>query len=117
MWFNSLLFSYWLLRRRNDRHVIHIQLPRTWFWKPVAYHAIALDENYVVRWDNTEKIEKKEKLNFLIPDGYTMNIILYYSGWFNALKTKELTIKIPIRIRPVSDLRVEVIELKDKQYL
>jgi hypothetical protein len=42
---------------------------------------------------------------------------LYYSGWFNTLRTKELTIKVPIRIRPVSDLRVEVIELKDKQYL
>lgn len=111
MWFNSLLFAYTLLRKPKDNHEVQIRLPVSWFWWPVTYRVVALDENYVVVYDKVDKIKYKDRLRFIVQDGWTLNVILYYKGWFNALRIKEINIPIPIRMKSVTGLSFEVVKL------
>lgn len=118
MWFKNLFFSYWVVRLRHG-HGIKIKLPETWLWKPVACHVIILDKDYVTQHDEVFKdFGHDNQLKFCAEDGYTVNIILYYTGWFGLFfTTKELNIKIPNRIKPVTDIAVEVLELKNAQLI
>lgn len=113
MRFSSLLFSYAIIRKQKDSHEVLINLPRSWYWWPVTYRAIALDEDYIVRYDNVSRIEK-DRLRFLVPDGWTFNILLYYKGWFGLFRTKELNIYVPLRLRAATNLKIEVLQLKNR---
>lgn len=112
MWFNSLLFAYTILRKQKDNHEIQINLPGSWFWWPVTYRVVALDEDYVVMYDKVSFIEDKHRLRFLAPDGWTLHVLLYYKGWFNALRVKEINIPIPKRIKGVTGLSFEIVRLE-----
>lgn len=114
MWFNSLLFAYTILRKQKDNHEIQINLPGSWFWWPITYRVVALDENYVVMYDKVDLIKDKKKLRFLVPDGWTLNVLLYYKGWFGRIRTKEINIPVPIRLKSVTDLSFEVLRLKNR---
>lgn len=111
MWFSSLFFSYVLIRKQGSHHEVLVNLPKSWLWKPVTYRAVGLDSDYVVRYDNVNHINK-DRLRFFVPDGWTLNVVLYYKGWFGALRTKELNICVPQRIKGVTGLTYEVLRMK-----
>lgn len=112
LFFNSFLFAYTILRKPGDRHEILVRLPSSWLWKATTYRVVGLDQDYVVVYDRVEI--SRDRLRFLVEDGLTINLIIYYKGWFNALRVKEITIPVPIRIKGVTGLSFEVVKLQNR---
>lgn len=105
MWFDSLVFSYQILRLSNGKNRILIDLPITFWWHPykVVIKGTKGDLKRLLISD-----ELGEYLIITAPDGWHLEITIKYSGWlWNREKT--INISIPTRLKPVTNLRYKIV--------
>jgi hypothetical protein len=105
MWFNSLVFSYQIMRLANGKNNVLVDLPANFWWAP--YEVVLLGkkgEHKEIRSTN----ELGEYLVFTVPDSWHVQVTIKYRGWLWN-REKVINISIPIRLKPVTNLRYEII--------